>query len=99
MDTTPTHHPNAKAGADKVLIQCIQSVHFEVHLDVHNEHLHHLWIPRYHAPTHTYHLHFPESKSNGTHSIYLEVTLVVPHELSAPCITWEKDWGVRQQHT
>ena len=46
--TTPT----AQAGADKVLIQCLQSVHLEVHLDVSNENLHHMYIPCYHAHPH-----------------------------------------------
>ena len=39
----PPTTPSTQAGADRLLIQCLQSVHFEVHLGVHNENLQHLY--------------------------------------------------------
>ena len=42
----PPTTPTAQAGADKVLIQCLQSVYLELQLYVPHENLHHLYIPR-----------------------------------------------------
>jgi len=39
----PPTTPSTQAGADRLLIQCLQSVHLEVHLGVHNENLQHLY--------------------------------------------------------
>ena len=39
----PPTTPSTQAGADRLLIQCLQSVHLEVHLGVHNENLQNLY--------------------------------------------------------
>ena len=75
----PTHHPLRQAGADKVLIQCLQSVHLEDHLGVHHGNLHHLYIPR--PPT------TPSTQAGADRvliqclqSVHLEVHLDVTNE-------------------
>ena len=42
----PPLTPSTQAGADRLLIQCLQSVHLEVHLGVHHENLQHMYMTR-----------------------------------------------------